>query len=151
MPLGIVTCPRDMTGCQRTRSLKVVGKDFEIQGNALPVGREDDARIHHQRISADRFFEIITNLTQEFEGFRILGPKIAIIMELYRGEKEGFIHSLTSLSREVEIPHATMLGHLRDMIENGWIQRVPSQEDRRMSYVRLIPNIIEKIRRALNE
>ena len=98
---------------------------------------------------AERFFDLITKLTAIFDGTHVLGSKIAILMALYRAEKDGYLHTLTSLSSELEMPHATMLRHLTEMIEFSWIMRTPHASDRRVNHVRLSPDTIGRISCAL--
>ncbi|MGB3167025.1 MAG: hypothetical protein WBA68_09650 [Alteraurantiacibacter sp.] len=98
---------------------------------------------------SENVFCLLDRLSSAFEGHRILGPKIAILMTLYRAERGGYVHTATSLSRETEFPHATVLRHVNDLIDLKWIMKAADQTDQRVSYLRLMPNTIARIDRAL--
>ena len=107
----------------------------------------DGAKVHLH--FADYFFDLITNLSDAFEGTNVLGPKLAILMTLYSAERSSFLHTLTSLSDEADMPHATMLRHLNEMVGRRWIMKTPDIKDNRIVYVRLAPATMGRINGAM--
>ena len=107
------------------------------------------AEVRSREEGSQQFFSLVERLSEAFKGYRILGPKIAILMTLYRAERDGYVHSATSLSRETEFPHATVLRHVNELIDLNWIMKAGSHTDQRVSYLRLMPDTISRIDRAL--
>ena len=96
------------------------------------------------------FCAFCENLFRVFQKETIFKPDVAILIELYEDELNGRLTTVSNGGLRYDIKPTTTLRYLKELEEKGWVIRSKFSDDKRISFVRIAPELKKSLDQVVN-